>query len=330
MTRIALALALLVGCDAQTNATSSERTGPAPVATPEAAPPPAPPAVVAAKPPAPAPPAPAATPAAKPPTACDPFADLAPRKEGDLAVPALSGTSDGGRFRSNVEGRLVKGDPRVWTGPAVPTFVPLYRGAAELFLLDRVGDLFVASYRDPYEAGSCSVPGHRNCNYVVAAFDRCGKGQWEIGLNDAMSATEHLEVGDVQYEDGILYFVEACQSYSKEAKGKCSAIVALDPTTGKVKWRTKHLVARDGFLLDPQYIVSVYDFSGEPAVAYVIRKTDGKILLKQPVEAGNWDIRVHADGHLQLAAFGDSTMHYEMIDWGTDKPKLKRVPGYAG
>ena len=45
----------------------------------------------------------------------------------------------------------------MWTGPAVPQFVPLYRREAELFLLDRIGDVFVASYRDPYDAGSCTV-----------------------------------------------------------------------------------------------------------------------------------------------------------------------------
>jgi hypothetical protein len=146
-----------------------------------------------------------------------------------------------------------------------------------------------------------------------------------LKLNEFMSRKDHLEVGDVHLEDGVLYFNEACQTYSRDAGGECSSLVAIDPAAGKELWRTKPLVSNGAFMFHGDFIVTIYAFSREGAHLHVLRRRDGQILLRQKIEQGNWDLRVHEDGHLQTAAFGDRHFHYEMIAWDTEKPKLRRV-----
>lgn len=271
----------------------------------------------------------AASPDPPPPGACDPYAELEDRQAGDLFVPARP-TRDlaaerGGRLRSHVRGRLDANSPDMWVGPPVPLFVPLTDGRAELLLLDEADDLLVATYRDPYEAGGCTLRAPGNCDVVVRAFDRCGAPRWRVRLNDHMSRPDHLEVQDVRLEDGTLYFNEACQSYSREAKGRCSALVALDPAAGALRWRTPHLVSNGRLLLDGAFVVTIYGFSQERPHVHVVRKLDGKVLLKQRIEPANWDLRAHEDGHLQVAAFGDIHHHYERVGWDGDRPQLRRV-----
>jgi hypothetical protein len=130
---------------------------------------------------------------------------------------------------------------------------------------------------------------------------------------------------DIHYEDttGVLYFNEACQSYSREAGGKCSALVAVDPKAGKLLWRTPHLRSNGEFILHMDYLVSIYGFSGgEKPYVHVIRKRDGKVLLRKRIENANWALQIHPDGHLQTAAFGPRSIHYTMTGWDTGKPAL--------
>ena len=57
----------------------------------------------------------------------------------------------------------------------------------------------------------------------VAALVRAGKPASEV-LHQFDPVPQLLK--NVRYDGGVLYFNEACQSYSKEAQGKCSSIVA--------------------------------------------------------------------------------------------------------
>ena len=201
--------------------------------------------------------APSDTPAE--PEKCNPYVAPLERRAGALTVhapPDPDRRSFPGRMRNHIDGALTKDSPRLWVGPQVPGFMPLVDGTKELFLLENEGDVFVGLYRDPYGASSCDLSTPRNCDYSVQAFDACGDALWAFELASLMSRADHLEVGDMRYVDGIVYFNEACQSYAKEAKGKCSALVAFDPASAEVKWRTKNLVSRGPFLVLDQYIVS--------------------------------------------------------------------------
>lgn len=264
-----------------------------------------------------------------PPGECDPYRDLEDRRGGDLLVPARPSPPErplaGGRLRTHTDGALNAGAPRMWVVDPVPAFVPLTEGPAELFILDRVGDTFVATYRAPYGTGSCALDdGATNCDFHVKAFDKCGAPQWAIHLNDFMSRRDHLEMQDIRYDPdtAALYFNEACQSYSREAGGKCSALVAVDPKAGKLLWRTPPLRSNHEFMLYKGYVVSIYSFSQEKSFVHVIRKQDGKVLLRKAIEKANWDLQIHPDGHLQTAAFGPRSIHYTMTGWDEGKPAL--------
>jgi hypothetical protein len=55
---------------------------------------------------------------------------------------------------------------------------------------------------------------------VVKRFRKC-KEIYSIELKGLMSLPKHLEVQDLRVVAGVLYFNQACQSYAKEAGGKC-------------------------------------------------------------------------------------------------------------
>src|SRR5262249_14090676 len=150
---------------------------------------------------------------------------------------------------------------REWGGPEVPVFVPLASGSLELFVLDR-GTEDVALYRDPYDAGSCSLSGDANCDYEVKVF-RCGELAASVALGPLLSRKDELEVQDIRYADGVLYFNEACQSYSRLAGGRCSSMVAVDVQSGQVLWRSEPLRSNNVFLVVGDYLVTGYGFTGE-------------------------------------------------------------------
>jgi hypothetical protein len=228
----------------------------------------------------------------------DPFAGLRERKEGDLTVPVEPRPLEPepfGRMRFHADGSLGKGAPRLWFGPRVPRFVPLYDGTSELHLLEPLGDGFAAMYRDPYGASSCDLAGKKNCRVVVAGWDRCGKALWRHDLESVLSRPEHLEVQDFRVGGGVVYFNEACQTYSREAGGQCSALVAFDPAQGKVLWRTGPLVSNNRILLVGEYVVAGYGFTAEADFVSLVRRRDGVVVDRKPLRSAHEGFEM-ADG----------------------------------
>lgn len=268
----------------------------------------------------------------------DPNPYVAPpvRQAGDLTVeaPPRQRPEDaiGGRLRSHVDGTLSKGSPRVWVGPQVPGFVLLIEGTAELFLLDRVGDELMAFYRDPYGASSCGLGGDANCHYFVRLYDIEGAERWSVALHELLSAPTYLEVQDIRWEDGTLYFNEACQSYASGAKGQCSALVAYDPVAKEVRWRTRPLVSNGEFLIHGDYIVSGYGFTGERDYIHVVRRHDGKIMQKLAVPKAAERFVIAEDGLLEVTLYPGTRRTFALQGWDGAKPKLVKterpaVPG---
>lgn len=250
------------------------------------------------------------------------------RTAGDLTVeaPPRAPKSDlGGRLRSHVEGALSKGSPRVWVGPQVPGFVPLMEDTAELFLLDRVGDEFMAFYRAPYGASSCGLGDDANCHYFVTLYDLEGNARWSVALHELLSAPRYLEVQDVRWADGTLYFNEACQSYSSGAGGKCSALVAYDPAAREVRWRTRPLVSNGDFLIHGDHIVTGYGFTNERDYVYVVRRSDGKIMQKVPVPKAAERFRLTDDGLLEATLYPGTRRLFAFEGWDGPKPRLVKV-----
>jgi hypothetical protein len=318
------------------------------VELPPDVPPPAPPASVAAsprvlavavspsvEPPLPPPPPPPALPELlSSPGGCR-FARPPPRRTGgDLEIdspPPPRGRASATRLRTHTRGSLSHGAKRVWVGEEVPPFVLVSGGTRELFLLDEAPDGFVGLYRDPYNAGSCTLGGNANCSFGVALFECSGRTRWLFLLDPMMSRKDHLEVQDVRYADGVLYFNEACQSYSREAQGKCSSLVAVEPLTQRVLWRTRPLVSNNVFVVAGDYLITGYGFTAEPDALFFVRRSDGRVTRAAALPNAHQGMELGPDGVLAVTTYDGSHLRFRVDGAHGDKPKLVALPrGPAG
>jgi hypothetical protein len=255
--------------------------------------------------------------------------DVAPleRRVGDLVVHAPPDTAKDpnfrGRLRAHSEGSLGRGETRIWVGPSVPGFVPLSLDTAELFLLERDGDVDVALYRDPYGASSCNLDSPNNCRFVVRGFRDC-QPIYTLELGEYLSRKDRLEVQDLRVDDGVAYFNEACQSYSKEAGGKCSALLAVDTGTGKLLWRTKPRVSNNRFLVLERHIISGYGFTDEPDALFVIRRSDGEVMHRVKLKTAHDDLVLEGADRLTVRLY-DSTAQFELRGFDGETPTLVPV-----
>jgi len=180
------------------------------------------------------------------------------------------------RLRSMSKGCLLKDCYTHWVGPPVPAYVPLALGTQRLTLIEPTESGTMAFYRDPYGAPSCSLSSPSNCAYTVSLRSPDGRST-ELRLGEYFSRSDHLEVQDVRYDDGVVYFNEACQSYSRDAEGRCSSLVAVDAVTGVQRWRTGNLVSNGYFVVLDDHIVASYGFTSEKPRMSVIDKRTGKV-----------------------------------------------------
>jgi len=181
-----------------------------------------------------------------------------------------------GRNKLNpVEERFRRGIP-----PETPAWVPRTHGGLELFLADSVEGGWLALYRGPLVIR----PGARNSPYRAALFEPGGEAAWDVDLGAILSRPDHLEVQDLRYADGALYFNEACQSYAREAGGNCSSLVRMDPRTGRVAWRTRPRVSNNVFILHGPWVVAGYGFTAEPDSVFLVDRDNGRIVARAPLD----------------------------------------------
>lgn len=208
-------------------------------------------------------------------------AEVACSTDDDLTHPIIDG--DGGRLRMHSSAPLtVINNKRSWRGPPVPAYVPKRVGTKALLLLDEVDGGQLALYRDPYGAGSCQLGDASNCDYQVRHY-RDGALAWSLSLTHFLSRIDHLEVQDIRLSGGVLYFNEACQTYSNEAGGDCSSLVAVDPVAKRVLWRTPSLISNNRFFVHGCYVVAGYGFTSEPDAVHLVDRRTGKVVQKLPV-----------------------------------------------
>jgi len=130
---------------------------------------------------------------------------------------------------------------------------------------------------------------------------------------------------------GILYFNEACQTYSKDAGGKCSYLVALDPIKKKVLWRSEPLVSNFRLLVHGDYIVTGYGFTKEKKRLNILRRRDGKVVFKTSLIAEQAGVRLVDEQHLEVTLHRKDyeKRRYRMVGWRSKKPRLVPVRGKA-
>ncbi len=233
-------------------------------------------------PPAPTQPtAPASTPA--PPSAAEPAQPRRPRlqlirretkRETGFEQLELSGSEPdrlGLRLRAEVPA-------------AKPSFVPARLDGLELMIADATEDGWLGFYRTPLaEAARTSTNGR----YRAILFGAGGERRWDVDLGRLLSRPDRLEIQDIRYADGRLYFNEACQSYSAEAGGRCSSLVRVDPAAAKVEWRTGPLVSNNVLLVHGPWVIAGYGFTNEPDALHVVDRETGAVLLRQPLDSAH-------------------------------------------
>jgi len=221
---------------------------------------------------------------------------------------------------------MVRPADRLWIGPDIPREVPFEVGELKLDLLDaRPGGGWVATYRERFEP--CYARGeHANCGTLVKIFDKANTEVVSLSLDSFLSHKDHLEVQDVRFvasgAGGALYFNEACQSYSSEAGGKCSALIAVDPFAKKVLWRTAPLASNNEFLVQGDYLVAAYGFTGEKASIRIVRRSDGKVMEQQPLQHTNFEMFTSKDTLSVEMYYTFGRANFRMEGFAGAAPKL--------
>ena len=255
---------------------------------------------------------------------------------GDDLGHAPTETFPEGRLRTHTTGALSGAGARSWGGPEIPAYVATQHGPLELFILDRVGDgdTYLAFYREPYNVSSCTLGGKKNCAYQADIYTG-GKLDTSLPLNAHMSRPDGLEIQDIRFSRGVLYFNEACQSYSSEQGGHCSSLVAVDPYTKTLLWRTPSLVSNGRFVVRGCYIVAGYGFTSEPDNIFLVEKTTGKVAQKIAVSSAPQTFKL-GKNRLDVTLYAGGTRRYRLDGIETRSGRLvdldgaERIYGGAG
>ncbi len=184
----------------------------------------------------------------------------------------------------------------------------------ELEVLDPVPGGYLALYRSAPASGSA------NGRFEARLFSCTGSLQAALPLNPLLSRSHHLEVQDIRYAAGKLYFNEACQSYSRQAGGRCSSLVAVDPFTRTVLWRTPSLTSNGVIRVVGKHIVVGYGFTGERAFLRVVRQADGRIVEKKAMPANHFDLKTR--GRVLDVEIGGRWLSYQMKGFHSRRPSL--------
>jgi hypothetical protein len=162
-----------------------------------------------------------------------------------------------------------------------PAFVARTRDGLDLKIADPVAEGWLAFYKGALP----EMPA--NADYHAVLYGADGAVRWSLDLNRFLSAERHLEIQDIRYADGELYVNEACQSYSAEVGGACSALVRVDPQAGTVVWRSRDLVSNNIFLLYGPFVVTGYGFTNEDDALYLVSRATGRVLDTLQLESAH-------------------------------------------
>lgn len=228
----------------------------------------------------------------------------------DLAQPVLDPGE--GRLRTHTNGALDDSTTRTWVGKIVPSHVPAELGTLELFILDSADGGHLAFYREPYDRQTCKLGNSANCAYEARHYDRSGALKWSLPLNDILAARARLEIQDIRLANGILYFNEACQSYSSAANGQCSSLVAYDPVARRLVWRSEPLTSNGRFVIRGCYIVAGYGFTSERDHVFLLSRGTGKRLQTLPSTSAPEAITLSAPDRVEISLYAGPTGSFKL------------------
>lgn len=180
-----------------------------------------------------------------------------------------------------------------------PPWVSRTRDGLELFIAEETPDGWLGFYRTPL----AQVQGSRNPRFFAMMRLAPDAMMWDLELTPLLSRPDHLEIQDVRYADGKLYFNEACQSYSREAAGQCGSLVRVDPRSGRVDWRTTPLTSNNVFLLHGPYVVAGYGFTNEPDALFLLDRATGRAFASHGLDSAHSYLEFR-DGELYAVTQG--------------------------
>lgn len=234
------------------------------------------------------------------------------------------------RIRLQVEGSLFAGSTRFWAGPEVPVWVPLATGKTELFLLDRATGPegqpgYFALYREIYGAGACQAGAAGVCEYLAVFFDDKGQTVWTLPLNPLFLHERDMEIQDIRYDGGVLFFNEFCQGSMPGGlpRFSCGELSAVDPTAGRVLWRSARRVAENVFLPLPGYLITGYGQYGEPGRVSLLRRSTGKVLSSVLIQAAHHGFVARPDNRIEVDVFYGSFQTLGLVGLDGPRPSLK-------
>lgn len=267
----------------------------------------------------------------------------AERRHGNLVIhdpPKPRTQPTRGYVRTDTEGTFLAHEPRVWVGPPVPAFVPAGIDDLELSRLLVTPEGYFALYRNLFSGGTgkgCAAKdSDDNCTYRGRLYRQDGALAQEIDFNARMAQAKHLRVDELTIDDGVLYYPESCQSYAKDAGGRCSSVVALDlrRTPAEERWRSAHLLSNTAIVPVGDYLVTGYGFTAERDFLYVLDKRTGKVALRVPLSRAP-EVYVVKGNVLEVYVYNEEApMRFEMSGFsasgaGSGKkagPGLARLP----
>lgn len=162
-----------------------------------------------------------------------------------------------------------------------PTFVARRLGDLQLHIAESTADGWLALYKGPIPQDWV------NARYRIVMWAPNGERAWELDPAGYFSRTDHLEIQDIRYADGELYLNEACQTYARDAGGRCSALMRIDPVTGDVVWRTRDRISNNVFLLDGDHVVAGYGFTAEPDSLFLVARSTGTVVARHGLDSAH-------------------------------------------
>lgn len=166
----------------------------------------------------------------------------------------------------------------------LPPYVPPRLDGLDMILADSTADGWLALYRTPLAEWAGM---HGNGRYRAILYAGDGARTWDLDLTRFLSRTDHLEIQDIRYADGKLYFNEACQSYSREAGGRCSSLLRVDVAKAAVDWRTPPLVSNNVLILHGPWVIAGYGFTAEPDFLHLVDRRTGAVVAKQRLDSAH-------------------------------------------
>lgn len=163
----------------------------------------------------------------------------------------------------------------------VEPFVRRSINGLDLTIADETPDGWFGFYK-----GRCGSLGDV-CQYVGVLYRDDGSSAWEIDLTRFLQSSRYVEIQDIRYHEGALYFNEACTSYSSELGGACSWLLKIDPVWRELDWRTESLTSNNIFILDGDYVVAGYGFTGESSYLHLVNKRSGIIAASVPLDSSH-------------------------------------------